>query len=106
MQEESVLDVLHTDLLLFEDHSDHIEPEGVSRPLKTRHPDLCGSAQLALLSPVHSSDRPAKGVRLPRLHFDERDRATRVVLLTSRNEIDVTMPVAESMLGDVPAVNL
>ncbi len=98
--------MLDADILISKNDPDHIEPEGVSRPLKARHPDLCGSAQLPLLSPVHSSDRPAKSVRLPRLHFDERDRATRVLLLTSRNEIDVAMPVAESMLGDVPTMNL
>lgn len=77
--------MLDADILISKNDPDHIESEGVSGPLKPRHPDLCGPAQLALFAPVHSSDWSAKSVRLSRFHFDERDRSTRVVLLASRN---------------------
>ena len=98
--------MLNPDFLLAKNDPDHIEPEGVSWLLESRHPDLRGTAELALLPPVHSAHRTAKVRRSTGLNFDEGHgpfgpawRETR------RDEVDVTVPILESTLGYLPAMN-
>ena len=97
--------MLDADILFPKNDPDYVESEGVARPLKTRHPDLCGSGQLALLPPVHGSNWSTKSIRLPSFYFNESNGTTGVPFITSRDEIDIPMAIAESVLRDAPAVN-
>ena len=98
--------MLDTHILRTKNHPDHIEPEGVSGLLESGHPDLGGTAELALLPPVDSAHGTAEISAGSSLHFDEGHgpfgpawRETR------RDEVDVTVAILESTLGDLPAVN-
>src|SRR5882762_1871263 len=104
VKEKGVLDVLHPYLLRFKNDPDHIEPEGVARLLKARHPDLRRAAELALLFPVDGAHRAAEIARGPGLYLDECDGTT--LGLTSRcDEIDVAAAVPEPSLRDLPPVD-
>ena len=105
VQKKSVFDVLNADIFCSKNDPDDVEPEGITGALESGNPDLRRPAQLALLSPVHGADGSAEGVGGAGLHFHERDRARRVGLATTSDEIDVAMSVSKSMLDDVPAVD-
>src|SRR6267143_4340354 len=94
LNEERVFDVLDTHVIRTKDDSDHVEPKGVAGLLKTRHPDLCGTAQLALLAPIDGADRASEISRRPGFHFYECDRASLAVWLR-RHEVDVTVAISE-----------
>src|SRR3954471_21964203 len=92
-QQKRILDVLDADVLRSKNDSDHIESEGVARPLKSGHPHFRRAAELSLFSPVHSPDRPAEGVRFPGLHLHQGDRASGFWLDPGRDQIDVAVAV-------------
>ena len=105
VEKKSVFDVLDADIFCSKNDPDHVEPEGITGSLETGNPDLRRSAQLALLPPVHCSDRSTERIAGARLHFHERNRAMRICLTTTRDEIDVAMAVSKTMLDDIPAVD-
>ena len=98
--------MLDTHVLRTKNHPDHIESKGVTRLLKARHPDFCGSAELTLFPPAHLRHRAPERVGSTGLNFDEGHGPFRPTWReTGRDEVDVTMPILESPLGDLPAVN-
>jgi hypothetical protein len=97
--------VLDADVLGAKNYSYYVEPEGVARTLKARHPDFCGPAELALLPPAHGSYRTAERVGSAGLHFDERDRSLNPTLnFACRDEVDVAAAILESPLRYLPTV--
>jgi len=98
--------MLNPDFLLAKNDPDHIEPEGVSGLLEPGHPDLGGTAELALLPPVHSAHRTPKVCGSTGLNFDESHGPFRPAWReTCRDEVNVTVPILEAALGYLPAVN-
>ena len=96
--------MLNPDFLLAKNDPDHIEPEGVSGLLESGHPDLGGTAELALLPPVDGAHRSPKISRGAGLYLYEGDGSPR--LLAARgDEVNVTVPILEAALGYLPAVN-
>ena len=98
--------MLDADILLPKNDSDHIEPIGVARLLKPRHPDFRGPAELTLLSPIDGAHGSAKISGRARLHLDEGYSASRGWLWPDGNQINVSMPVPESSLRDLPSVDV
>ena len=106
MKEKGVFDVLYPNFLRFKNDPDDIESEGVTRLLEARYPDLGGSTELALLSPVDGTHRSAEIVRRARLHLDKRDGSAGPITLRSCcNQIDIPAPISKPPLGNLPAVN-
>ncbi len=106
MKEKGVFDVLDANFLRLKNDPDDIESEGVARPLEARHPDLGGSTELALLSPVDGAHRAAEIVRRAGLHLDERHGSPGPFTLGSGcDQIDVPAPISESPLRNLPTMN-
>ena len=106
MKEKGVFDVLDAHFLRFKNDPNDIESEGVARLLEARYPDLGGSTELALLSPVNGAHRSTEIVRRARLDLDERDGSPGPGALGSRrNQIDVPAPISKPALSNLPTVN-
>jgi hypothetical protein len=104
LNEERVFDVLDSDVISTKNDPDHVESKGVAGLLKARHPDLCGTAQLALLAPIDGADWATEIGGGAGFHFYECHRAG-VALGLRRHEVDVAVAVPESALGDLPPVD-
>ena len=105
-KKKSILYVLDADVLAAENYADDIETKGVTRTLKARHPDLRGAAELALFPPAHGGYGAAERKGSAGLNFDERNGSLGPVSgFTCRDEVNVTMPILEPPLRDLPAVD-
>ena len=106
MKEKGVFDVLDANFLRLKNDPDDIESEGVAGPLEARYPDLGGSTELALLSPVDGAHRSTEIVRRAGLHLDERNGSPGALTFRSGcNQIDVPSSISKPPLGNLPAVN-
>jgi len=106
MKEKGVFDMLDANFLRLKNDPDDIESEGVARLLEARYPDLGGSTELALLSPVDGAHRSTEIVRRARLHLDECHGSPGPLALGSgRDQIDVPAPISKPPFGNLPAVN-
>jgi len=106
MKEKGVFDVLDANFLRLKNDPDDIESEGVTRLLEARYPDLGGSTELALLSPIDGAHRSTEIVRRPRLHLHERHGSPGPLTFRSGcDQIDIPTPISKPPLGNLPAVN-
>ena len=106
MKEKGVFDMLDANFLRLKNDPDDIESEGVARPLEARYPDLGGSTELALLSPVDGAHRTTEIVRRARLHLDERHGSPLPLALRSRrDQINVAAAISKSPLCNLPTMN-
>ena len=98
--------MLDADVPGTKNHPNYIETKAVTGTLKARHPDFRGAAELALLLPAHRRYGTAERVGSSSLNFDEGYGSLGPVpSFTCRDEINVTVPVPEPALGDLPAVH-
>jgi hypothetical protein len=106
MKEKRVFDVLDANFLRFKNDPDDIESEGVARLLEARYPDLGGSTELALLSPIDGAHGATEIVRRARLNLDERHGSPGPLALRSgRDQIDVPAPISKPSLSNLPTMN-
>ena len=107
MKEKGVFDVLDANFLRLKNDPDDIESEGVTRLLEARYPDLGGSTELALLSPVDGAHRSTEIVRRAGLYLDERHGSAGALTFRSDcDKIDVPAPISKPPLGNRPAVDV
>lgn len=98
--------MLNTDVLWAKNYPDDVESKGVTGPLKARHPDFGRPAELPLLPPAYRRDRSTKSVGRASLDFYKGDGSLAIVsTLARRHQVDVTVPVLESTIGDLPAMH-
>jgi hypothetical protein len=97
--------MLNTDVLWTKNHPNDVESKGVTGPLKARHPDFGRPAELPLLPPTDRRDGTAESVGRASLNFDKGDGSLAIVsTLARRDEVDVTVPVLESTIRDLPTM--
>ena len=98
-----ILDVHHLRKPATIHHPDHIEAKSRSTLMipSLRHPFPRRTRHLPLLSPVHRPERPAKALRNPRLHLDERNQ-TSLGANALDDKIDVTVPGTKPPLENTP----
>jgi len=106
VKKKGVFDVLDANFLCFKNDPDDIESEGVARPLEARNPDLGGTTEFALLSPIDRAHWTTEIVRRAGFHFYERHGSAGALTFRSGcDQIDVPAPISKPPLGDLPPVN-
>lgn len=81
------------------DYPDDVETIRLARSPMAVDPDAGGAGQLNLLSPPHRLDRATEALAPTGLHLDESDGPVAL-----RDEVDVSMPVAEPPRADAPTL--
>ena len=98
-QQESVLNVLNSDIMTGNQNSNHVEPICQFWGAVSIHPDAGAAAQFPALPKMNSLNRMTERFATSRLHFHERH-----FIAPSHDEVDIAMPAAETMRDERPSV--